>query len=120
MARFFDSKDAMVKAYNKTKSYHEIYKYSFDKVMADPNDKGAYRFTGKVVSVEQVDGLEVVCVEAMTAKGKTTNIYCVNMSEKWTPSENVGKSYKIYCTLNGLYSDGTSLYTAAWFAMINK
>ena len=120
VARFFDSKDAMVKAYNKTKSYHEIYKYSFDKVMADPNDKGAYRFTGKVVSVEQVDGLEVVCVEAMTAKGKTTNIYCVNMSEKWTPSENVGKSYKIYCTLNGLYSDGTSLYTAAWFAMINK
>lgn len=117
VSRMASSKDEMIKAFRS--KYHEVYKYPFADVMANPTDDGAYRFAGKVVSVEEVDGLEVVCFAAKTAKGETTNIYVINMSEKWKPSERIGSSYKIYCTLNGLYTDGSSLYAVAWFAIVD-
>lgn len=116
VSRMMNDRKAMIKAFKG--SYFEIYAdKTMAEVLANPTDKGAYRFAGKVVSVEEVDGLEVVCFSAKTAKGETTNIYVINMSEKWKPSEHIGSGYKLYCTLNGLYSDGTSLYAVAWFAV---
>lgn len=116
VSRMLGDKAAMIKAFKG--SYFEIYaNKTFAEVLANPAGKGAYRFAGKVISVEEVDGLEVVCFSAKTAKNETTNIYVINMSEKWKPSEHIGSGYKIYCTLNGLYSDGTSLYAVAWFAL---
>lgn len=116
VSRMLGDKAAMIKAFKG--SYFEIYAdKTLAEVLANPTDKGAYRFAGKVVSVEEVDGLQVVCFSAKTAVGETTNIYVINMSEKWKPSEHIGSGYKIYCTLNGLYTDGTSLYAVAWFAM---
>lgn len=118
VSRMLNERKAMIQAFNKGKGYHEVYSgISFAEVLANPTDAGAYRFAGKVVSVEEVDGLEVVCFSAKTAKNETTNIYVINMSEKWKPSEHIGSGYKLYCTLNGLYSDGTSLYAVAWFAL---
>lgn len=118
VSRMTASKDEMIKAFRS--KYHEVYRsYAFSDVMANPTDDGAYRFAGKVVSVEEVDGLEVVCFAAKTAKNETTNIYVINMSEKWKPAERIGSSYKIYCTLNGLYTDGSSLYAVAWFAIVD-
>ena len=116
VSRMESTKDKMIKAFRSR--YYEVYaSRTFAEVLANPTDNGAYRFAGKVVSVEEVDGLEVVCFSAKTAKGETTNIYVINMSEKWKPADRIGSGYKIYCTLNGLYTDGTSLYVVAWFAM---
>ena len=44
-------------------------------------------------------------------------IYVLNAVVNWDASKQVGKPFKLYSTLNGLYTDGTSLYITAWFQM---
>ena len=116
--RMYATKDAAVAGFRKTKDYHEVYKgVTFEDLMADPGQKGLYRFSGKIVSVDTETG--VVTFEAITGAKAKTNIYVLNASDKWEPFGNVGKSYFLYVTLNGLYSDGTSLYVTAWFIKKN-
>ena len=114
VARMYGDQKAAVKGYSKTKSYHEVYgKYKFEDVMANPSAAGLFRFSGSVVEVDPETG--VVTIEAKTSAKEKTKIYVFNASDKWEPDKHVGTSYLLYCTLNGLYTDGTSLYATAWF-----
>ena len=114
--RMYTDRTKALQGYNKTKSYHEVPTgWKFDKVLSNPTDPGFYRFVGKVVSVDPETG--VVTFSAKTSNKETTTMYVLNANAKWDPSKNVGKAYKLYCTLNGLYEDGESLFAVAWFIM---
>ena len=116
VSRMYAKREDAIAGYNKTKSYHEVpSKYAFDKVMENPTDPGFYRFVGKIESVDPETG--IVTFAAKTSNKDTINIYVLNASAKWEPDKHVGKAYKLYSTLNGLYTDGTSLYITAWFVM---
>ena len=116
VSRMYAKREDAIAGYNKTKSYHEVpSKYAFDKVMENPTDSGFYRFVGKIESVDPENG--IVTFAAKTSNKDTINIYVLNASAKWEPDKHVGKAYKLYSTLNGLYDDGTSLYVTAWFVM---
>ena len=98
----------------KVKNYHEVPgHYEYTKVMENPTDTSFYRFEGSYVSTDPETG---VITFAARNNGKnlkeTTNIYVINASN-WNPSKT--PKAKLYCTLNGLYTDGTSLYVVAWF-----
>ncbi len=119
VSRMYADQKSAINGYSKTKSYHEVYKYyTFEKVMADSSAAGLYRFAGKVTAVDPETG--IVTVEVESAKGKTATIYVLNASDKWEPDKHVGDKYFLYCTLNGLYTDGTSLYATAWFIKKTK
>ena len=114
--RMYTDRAKALQGYNKTKSYHEVPTgYKFSKVLENPNDPGFYRFVGKIVEVDPETG--VITFSAKTSAKETINMYVLNANAKWDPSKNVGKAYKLYCTLNGLYEDGTSLFAVAWFIM---
>ncbi len=105
-----------IAGYNKTNSFHEVPTgYAFAKVMENPTDNGLYRFVGKILEVDAETG--VITFEAKTSYKETIKIYVLNAVANWDATKKVGKPFKLYCTLNGLYTDGTSLYVTAWFQM---
>ena len=115
VSRMYADRKSAITGYNKTKSYHEIPNYAFSKVMEDPTAAGLYRFTGKILSVDPETGVMTFQVRA---GGKdTVDIYVLSAINNWDPNKQVNKNMKIYCTLNGLYDDGTSLYATAWFQL---
>ena len=98
------------------KSYHEVPNpYAFSKVLANPNDGGFYRFVGTIKEIDPETG--VITFTAKTSSKETTTMYVINAVLNWDATKYVGKAFKLYCTLNGLYTDGTSLYATAWFQM---
>lgn len=102
-----------------TKSYHEVYKYyPFEQIMAAPAAAGLYRFVGKVTAVDPETG--IVTVDVDIAAHKTAAIYVLNASDGWELDKHVGDKFFLYCTLNGLYTDGASLYATAWFIRKTK
>lgn len=116
VSRMYAKKDDAVKGYNKTKSYHEVPRgMAFDKVMENPTDSGFYRFVGRIESVDPDTG--IITFAAKTSTKDTVNIYVLNAVTNWDATKNVGKAFKLYSTLNGLYSDGTSLFITAWFQL---
>lgn len=116
VSRMYAKKDDAVKGYNKTKSYHEVPRgMAFEKVMENPTDPGFYRFVGRIESVDPETG--IITFAAKTSTKDTINIYVLNAVTNWDATKLVGKSYKLYSTLNGLYTDGTSLFITAWFQL---
>ena len=123
--RTYADRQAFVQGYNKTKNYKEIgssKKYlTLSSLMANTAtyataDYG-FRVTAKVVEVAlNEEGYSVV---RMTLAGSGETIYCINLSEKWTPENNIGGSYNLYGNFLGTYEDGTSPYFAIFFA-VNK
>ncbi len=123
--RTYADRQAFVKGYNKTKSYKEIgssKKYlTISSLMANVGtyataDYG-FRITAKVVEVAlNEEGYSVV---RMTLAGSGETIYVINLSEKWTPENNIGGTYNLYGNFLGTYDDGTSPYFAIFFA-VNK
>ena len=112
----YADRQAAIKGYNKTKSYHEVPTgYAFAKVMENPSAFGLYRFVGKILAVDPETG--VMTFAAKTSNKETVTIYVLNAIAKWDPAKQVNKSFKLYTTLNGLYTDGTSLYITAWFQL---
>ena len=116
VSRMYATKEKAITGYGKTNSFHEVpTKYEFSKVMENPTDGGFYRFVGKILEVDPETG--VITFEAKTSYKETTKIYVLNAVANWDVSKEVGKAKKLYCTLNGLYTDGTSLYVTVWFQM---
>lgn len=123
--RTYNDRQTFVKGYNKTKSYKEIgssKKYlTISSLMANSStyatsDYG-FRLTAKVVEVAlNEEGYSVV---RMTLAGSGETVYVINLSEKWTPENNIGGSYNLYGNFLGTYEDGTSPYFAVFFA-VNK
>lgn len=113
VSRMYADRSKAVTGFNKTKSYHEVPSYGFEKVLENPTASGLYRFEGSIASIDPETG--VITFAARTNRKnlkETTNIYVVNVS---TLKPKEGAKVKLYCTLNGLYTDGTSLYVTAWF-----
>ena len=116
VSRMYADRKAAINGYSKTKSYHEVPTgYAFAKVMENPSDPGFYRFVGKFLEVDAETG--VMTFAAKTSNKETVNIYVLSAVAGWDPTKQVGKSFKLYSTLNGLYTDGTSLYITAWFQL---
>lgn len=114
--RMYADRNAAIKGYSKTKSYHEVpNKYKIEQVMENPKDTGFYRFVGKIESIDPETG--AILFSAKTSTKETINIYVLNASSKWEPDKHIGKAYKLYCTLNGLYTDDASLFVTAWFVV---
>ena len=116
VSRMYADRAKAIAGYNKTNSFHEVPTgYAFAKVMENPTDSGLYRFVGKILEVDAETG--VITFEAKTSYKETIKIYVLNAVANWDATKKVGKPFKLYCTLNGLYTDGTSLYVTAWFQM---
>ena len=116
VSRMYADRAKAIAGYNKTNSFHEVPTgYAFVKVMENPTDSGLYRFVGKILEVDAETG--VITFEAKTSYKETIKIYVLNAVANWDATKKVGKPFKLYCTLNGLYTDGTSLYVTAWFQM---
>ena len=117
--RMYADRKAAINGYNKTKTYHEVPSgVTYEKVMENPTVNGLYRFVGKVVEVDPETG--VMTFAAKTNRKDTVNIYVRSAIANWDVTKQVNKSFKLYCTLNGLYTDGTSLYAIAWFQLADK
>ncbi len=116
VSRMYADRAKAIAGYNKTNSFHEVPTgYAFAKVMENPTDSGLYRFVGKILEVDAETG--IITFEAKTSYKETIKIYVLNAVANWDATKKVGKPFKLYCTLNGLYTDGTSLYVTAWFQM---
>ncbi len=110
VARMYSDRSKFTKA----KNFHQIPSdYEFAKVLENPNDTNLYRFEGSVVSIDAETGVITFAARSNKKNLKeTTNIFVVNVSN-WKPK--VGQKCKLYCTLNGLSADGSSLCVVAWF-----
>ena len=116
VSRMYATKDKAISGYSRAKAFYEVpTKYEFSKVLENPAADGLYRFVGKIVEINPETG--VITFEAKTSYKETAKIYVLNAVAGWDATKYVGKSFKLYCTLNGLYEDGTSLYVTAWFQM---
>lgn len=116
VARMYSDRASAIKSYSKTKSYYEVGNtIGFSKIMENPADGGLYRFVGKVLEVDSETG--IVTFAAKANSKEIVNIFVSNASSNWLPDNHIGKAYKLYCTLNGLYTDGNSLYVTAWFVL---
>ena len=116
VSRMYSDRKEAIQGYSRSKSYHEVPTgYAFDKVMENPSDPGFYRFVGKIVEIDPETG--VITFAAKTSNKDTVNIYVLNAVAKWDATKQVGKAFKLYSTLNGLYTDGTSLFITAWFQL---
>ena len=119
VTRMYADRKAAINGFNKNAGYHEVPStFGFDKVLANPTDGALYRFEGKVVSIDEETG--VITFAAKSSTKETTNIYVRSAIANWDPAKQVNKSFKLYCTLNGLYTDGTSLYAIAWFQLLDQ
>ena len=57
----------------------------------------------------------IITFAAKTSTKETVNVYVSNAIANFDATKKINKDFKFYCTLNGLYTDGTSLYITAWF-----
>lgn len=119
----FANLDAFKKYYiNTHKKYKEVRK---DFKIADLlNNESVYagseygiRITASVVEVVTNDGDTIV---KMTINKTNETVYVHNFSEKWTPGENIGGKYNIYCNFLGTYEDTGCCEFIGWFAKIVK
>lgn len=116
VGRMYADRQEAIKSFSKARSYHEVPSgYAFDQVKANPIDSGFYRFTGKIVEVDSKAG--IISFEAKASTTEVISIYVLNAVANWDATKNVGKPFKLYCTLNGLYADGNTLYVTAWFVV---
>ncbi len=114
----FADKDAFLKFYNSKHSYLEIpSKITLDVLLANQgqyatNDYG-FRLTATVVEVITIDGDTIV---KMSMNKTNETVYVHNLSDKWTPGDNVGAKYNVYGNFVGTYSDTGCCEFYGWFA----
>jgi flagellar basal body-associated protein FliL len=114
----FADKEAFLKYYNSRHSYLEIpSKITLDVLLANQtqyasNDYG-FRITATVVEVITIDGDTIV---KMSMNKTNETVYVHNLSDKWTPGENVGAKYNVYGNFVGSYSDTGCCEFYGWFA----
>ena len=119
----FANLDAYKNYYIKTKkNYKEVRK---DFKIADLlNNQSLYatneygiRITASVVEVITNDGDMIV---KMTINKTNETVYVHNLSEKWTPADNIGGKYNIYCNFIGTYEDTDCAEFYGWFVKVVK
>lgn len=114
----FADKAAFVKFYSGKHNYLEIpSKIKIDELLANKtqyasNDYG-FRITATVVEVLPIDG-DIIVKMSMNKTNET--VYVHNLSDKWTPGENVGAKYNVYGNFVGTYTDTGCCEFYGWFA----
>ena len=56
----------------------------------------------------------------MTIAKTNEIVYVRNMSSKWSPQDNIGGKYRIYCNLVGTYQDTGCAEFIGWFVYTQK
>ncbi len=118
VTRGFADKEAFLKYYRKTKTYMEVPKnIKIEELLANQaqyaTNTYGIRITATVVEVITIDGDTIVKM-TMNKSGET--VYVHNLSDKWTPAENVGAKYNVYGNFVGTYSDTGCCEFLGWFA----
>ena len=114
----FADKSAFVKYYSGKNQYFEISsKTKLDDLLANQgkyaSNEYGFRITATVVDVIMIDGDTIV---KMSVHNTDETVYVHNLSEKWTPGENVGAKYNIYCNFVGTYEDTGCCEFYGWVA----
>lgn len=114
--RTFADRKAFIKGYQKMRNYYELpTTVDFETILAAPSVYGGYRLTGTVEEVTEYDGLPLVRLSVRTDyAGTPGTVYCINMDPAFSAADKIGVKFHVYCTLNGLYEDGESLFIVAW------
>lgn len=118
ITRGFKDKDAFVKHYVGKHNYLEIpSKIALDVLLANQaqyaSNEYGFRLTATVVEVITIDGDMIV---KMSLNKTNETVYVHNLSDKWTPGENVGAKYNVYGNFLGTYSDTGCGEFYGWFA----
>lgn len=114
----FADKSAFVKFYVNKHNYLEIpSKIKIDDLLANQaqyaSNEYGFRITATVVEVITVDNDTIV---KMSMNKTNETVYVHNLSDKWTPGENVGAKYNVYGNFVGTYSDTGCCEFYGWFA----
>ena len=118
VTRGFADKAAFVKFYSSKHNYLEIpSKIKIDELLANKaqyatNEYG-FRITATVVEVITIDGDTIV---KMSMNKTNETVYVHNLSDRWTPGENVGGKYNVYGNFVGTYTDTGCCEFYGWFA----
>ena len=118
VTRGFADKAAFVKFYSGKHNYLEIpSKIKIDELLANKeqyaSNEYGFRITATVVEVITVDGDTIV---KMSMNKTNETVYVHNLSDRWTPGENVGAKYNVYGNFVGTYSDTGCCEFYGWFA----
>ncbi|MBR4905819.1 MAG: hypothetical protein IKZ44_03110 [Clostridia bacterium] len=114
----FKDKDTFVKYYTGKHNYLEIpKKIELNTLLANQaqyaSNEYGFRITASVVEVITIDGDTIV---KMSMNKTNETVYVHNLSDKWTPGENVGAKYNVYGNFIGTYSDTGCCEFYGWFA----
>jgi hypothetical protein len=118
VTRGFADKTAFVKFYAAKHNYLEIpSKIKIDELLANiqqyANNEYGFRITATVVEVITIDGDTIV---KMTMNKTNETVYVHNLSDRWTPGDNIGAKYNIYGNFVGTYTDTGCCEFYGWFA----
>ena len=75
--------------------------------------ESGFRITATVVEVITIDGDTIV---KMTMNKTNETVYVHNLSDRWTPGDNIGAKYNIYGNFVGTYTDTGCCEFYGWFA----
>ena len=114
----FADKQAFVKFYVNKHNYLEIpSKIKLDDLLANQaqyaSNEYGFRITATVVEVITIDNDTIV---KMSMNKTNETVYVHNLSDKWTPGENVGAKYNVYGNFVGTYTDTGCCEFYGWFA----
>lgn len=118
--RGFADKEAFVKHYLKTKTYLEITpkKTQIADLLANQaqyaTNAYGFRISASVVEVSTTDDGDTIV--KMTILKTNETVYVHNLSEKWSPAENIGSKYNVYGNFIGTYADTGCCEFYGWFA----
>ena len=116
VSRSFSDKDEFVAAYDD--NYLEINRdITLTELLADLDKyaTSAYGYRINAETVEIIQDGDYTCVK-MTLKKTGETVYVLNLSSKWTPQDNIGKDYRVYCNCIGTYKDTGCALFIGWFA----
>ena len=116
--RGFEDKTAFLHYYIKDEKYIEINHNG--KGIADilgnlteyAGGKYGFRLTATVEEVFEQDGDAVVKM-VIDKTGET--VYVRNYSQKWSPADNIGSKYNVYCNLIGTYENTGCCEFIGWY-----
>ncbi len=120
VSRSYKDKDAFIKAYSK--KYKEVNSHiTMQEILADlgtyAGNEYGFRIIATVNEIIQDGNNSYV---KMTIAKTNEVVYVRNMSTKWTPQDNIGGKYRIYCNLIGTYGDTGCAEFLGWFSYVTK
>ena len=120
VSRSYADNKAFIKAYGK--KYKEVNRgITMQEILADLNTYAGNDYGFRIIAtVNEVINDGDKTVVKMTIVKTNEIVYVRNMSTKWTPQDNIGGKYRIYCNLLGSYQDTGCAEFLGWFVYNQK